>query len=594
MTEQELRTLVDRVRRGSLPRRDFVARMLGCGVSLPMTWLMLGQGGAALAQPAAVYKPTKRGGGGNLRMIEWQGPTLLNPHFATGMKDNFGSRIFYEPLAQWDADGNLEPVLAAEIPSRDNGGLSADGRSVLWKLKRGVTWHDGQPFTADDVIFNWQYATDPAAATVTLGSYRQLRMEKVDPHTVRVVFSAPSPFWPGQYSQVMLVPKHLFTPFIGARSRDAPNNNRPVGTGAYTFVDFKPGDLLHAALHPGYHVANRPHFDTVELKGGGDATSAARAVLQTGEYDYASTLIVEDDVLKRIEAGGKGRVQFLSGSATSAVYLNFSDPRVEIDGERSHPRTRHPWFSDERVRRAIGHVIDRQSIETYVYGRQGVATSNYINNPARYRSTRPSPDFNVAKASALLDEAGWKAGVDGVREKDGKKLVLLFQAAVGAVGQKLQSVIKQAAQKAGIQLDLKAVVSSVFFSSDAGNPDTYGKFYADMQTYNWSNDSPDPEGLMQCFVSWEVSSRANKWLGQNLVRWQNSEFDSLFRAAEIEIDPVKRAALFIRMNDLVVGDGYVIPIVARATVRALNRRLVAPLSGWQNAMASLPHWHRES
>ena len=594
MTEQELRKLVEQVRRGRLRRRDFVNQMLGCGVSLPMTWLMLTQGGAAVAQPAFTYKPTKRGGGGNLRMIEWQGPTLLNPHFATGSKDSFGSRIFYEPLAQWDADGSLEPVLAAEIPSRDNGGLSADGRSVVWKLKRGVTWHDGQPFTADDVVFNWQYAIDPAAATVTLGSYRQLKMEKIDSHTVRIVFPAPSPFWPGQYSQVLLVPKHLFAPFSGARSRDAPNNNRPVGTGAYTFVDFKPGDLLHAALYPGYHHPNRPHFDTVELKGGGDATSAARAVLQTGEYDYASTLIVEDDVLKRIETGGKGRVQFLSGSSTSAIYLNFSDPLVEIDGERSHRRTRHPLFSDERVRRAIGHLIDRQSIETYVYGRLGVATANYINNPVRYRSTRPIPEFSVAKANALLDDAGWKPGPDGVREKGGKKLVLLFQASVGAIAQKVQSIVKQAAQKAGIQLDLKAVVSSVFFSSDAGNPDTYGKFYADIQTYNWSNDSPDPEGLMQCFVSWEVCSRANKWLGQNLVRWQNSEFDALFRTAETEIDAVKRAALFIRMNDLVVGDGYVLPIIARTSARALNRKLIAPLSGWQNDTASLPHWYREA
>jgi len=559
-----------------------------------MAGLMLMDAGAAGSQSAFTYKPSKRGGGGHLRMIEWQGPTLLNPHFATGVKDSFGSRIFYEPLAQWDADGNLEPVLAEEIPNRDNGGLAADGRSVIWRLKRGVTWHDGHPFTADDVIFNWQYAVDPAAATVTLGSYRQLKMEKIDLYTVRVVFEAPSPFWPGQYSQVMLVPKHLFAPFTGARSRDAPDNNRPVGTGAYTFVDFKPGDLLRAAMYSGYHVANSPHFDTLELKGGGDATSAARAVLQTGEYDYASTLIVEDDVLKRIETGGKGRVEFLSGSATSAIYLNFSDPLVEVDGERSSPRTRHPVLSDERVRRAIGLLIDRQSIERFVYGRLGVATGNYINNPPRYRSARPSPEFDIAKASALLDAAGWKLAPDGVREKGGKKLILLFQASVGTIAQKVQSIVKQAAQKAGIQLDLKAVVSSVFFSSEAGNPDTYGKFYADIQTYNWSNDSPDPEGLMQCFVSWEVCSRANKWLGQNLVRWQNSEFDGLFRAAEIEIDPVKRAALFIRMNDLVVGDGYVLPIIARTTARALNRRLMAPLSGWRNDTASLPHWYRET
>jgi peptide/nickel transport system substrate-binding protein len=594
MTETQLRKLLEHVRCGRLPRRQFIERMMGLGLSVPLAGLMLMDAGVASAEAAFIYKPTKRGGGGTLRILETQGATLLNPHFATGQKDNFASRIFYEPLAQWDSEGNLQAVLAAEIPSRDNGGVAADGRSVTWKLKRGVSWHDGHPFTADDVIFNWQYATDPAAATVTTGSYDKLKMEKVDSHTVRVIFASPSPFWPGQYSQVFLIPRHLFAAFTGSRSRNAPNNNQPVGTGAYTLVDFQPGDRLRASLNPLYHEANRPHFDALELKGGGDDTSAARAVLQTGEYDYANSLVVEDEVLKRMEAGGKGRVQFLKGSATTAIYLNYTDPGVEVDGERSNPRTRHPAFREADVRRAIGLLIDRKSIESYVYGRQGTATTNYINNPPRYRSANTTSEFNIEKANTLLAAAGWKPGADGVREKGGKRLTLLFQASTNVLTQKVQAIVKQAAQKAGIQIDLKVVVPSVYFSSDVGNSDTYGKFYADMQTYNWTNNSPDPEALMQCFVSWEVGSKANKWAGQNLVRWQNSDFDALFRAAETELDPVKRGALFIKMNDLVVGDGYVLPIIDRTSARALNSRLMAPLSGWQEDTASLPHWYREA
>lgn len=590
-TEHDIRRWVELVRQGSLPRRDFIQCLTACGLSVPMAGMLLLNAGVAQSQPAP-YAPARRGGGGALRILEWQGPTLLNPHFATGLKDNTGSRVFYEPLAQFDADGNLETVLAAELPSLANGGLAADGKSVVWKLKKGVTWHDGQPFTADDVIFNWQYAIDPATAAVTLGSYGNLKMEKIDTHTVRVVFAKPSPFWPGQYSQVFLVPKHLFAAYVGVKSREAPNNNRPVGTGPYTFVEFKPGDLLRAALNPNYHLPKRPHFDTLEMKGGGDAVSAARTVLQTGEYDFASSLVIPDDVAERLEAAGKGRLQFEAGSATTAVYLNFTDPNTAVDGERSHASTRHPVFRDPAVRRAFGHLIDRDSLQRFVYGRQGKATTNFINNPARYRSPNTRAEYSIDKAKALLDGAGWKPGADGVRVKDGKKLSLLFQGSVGAVGQKLQTVIKQAAQQAGIQLEIKAVVASVFFSSDVGNPDTYGKFNADLQTYNWTNNSPDPEYLMQCFLSSEVSSRANKWLGQNLVRWQNAEFDAAFRAAEVELDPVKRAALFIRMNDLVVNDGYVIPILARNSVRAVAKGLVAPLSAWRNDMASLAHWHR--
>ena len=186
---------------------------------------------------------------------------------------------------------------AAEIPSCDNGGLAAIGRSVVWKLKRGVTARR-------------RAVHGRRRDQRSRGRRRECAISALRPGTPfaprDVVFTAPSPFWPGQYSQVMLVPKHLFAPYAGARSRDAPNNNRPVGTGAYTFVEFRPADLLRAAAYPRYHQAGRPHFDAIEMKGGGDAASAARAVLQTGEYDYAGSLVVEDDVLKRMEVGGKG------------------------------------------------------------------------------------------------------------------------------------------------------------------------------------------------------------------------------------------------------------------------------------------------
>ena len=606
--EAELRRWLAEVQAGTLPRRAFVQRLGACGVAAPLAGLMLLDAGMAQAQPQSqpnaqpkaqpqtqpqtAFQPTQRGGGGLLRLLEWQGPTLLNPHFATGLKDNTGARPFYEPLAHFDADGNLEPVLAAEIPSRANGGLAADGKSVVWKLKKGVTWHDGQPFTADDVIFNWQYATDLATAAVTAGNYDGLKMEKVDAHTVRVVFSKPAPFWPGQYTGVFLIPRHLFAPYIGSRSREAPNNNRPVGTGPYTFVDFRPADLLRAALNKNYHLANRPYFDTLEMKAGGDATSAARAVLQTGDYDFASSLSLPEDLLEKLEGAGKGRVQILSGSSTQAIYLNFTDPAQTVDGERSHARTRHPIFSDPAVRQALGLVIDRAGVQRFIYGRQGQATTNFINNPVRYRSSGTQAEFNIDKAKAVLDAAGWRPGPDGVRAKGGRRLSLLFQGSVGATSQSMQAVVKQAAAKAGIAIELKAVPSTVFFSSDAGNPDTYGKFNADMQTYNWTVSNPDPENLMQCFVSWEVASQANKWLGQNLVRWQNAEYDALFRATQTELDPVRRAAIFIRMNDMVVKDGYVIPILARNSVRAMAKNLVAPLSPWRNDMASLAFWHR--
>src|ERR671926_2167 len=184
MEERQLRALIEDVRLGTLSRRRFVQMMVGLGLTAPLASQMLASAGVAHAQRKVQYAPTKRGGGGALKVLWWQSPTLLNPHFATGTKDQDGSRLFYEPLAAWDADGNLRPILADVIPDGENGLLAADGKSVIWKLKRGVSWHDGKPFTADDCVFTWEYARNPETAAVTSGSYKDVVVEKVDDYTV--------------------------------------------------------------------------------------------------------------------------------------------------------------------------------------------------------------------------------------------------------------------------------------------------------------------------------------------------------------------------------------------------------------------------
>src|ERR1051325_6478940 len=180
MDEQALRGFIARVKAGRVSRRAFVRTMVGLGLTAPFASQMLNYAGVARAATKSSYKPTRRGGGGALKVLWWQAPTLLNPHFAVGTKDQDGARIFCEPLAGWDPDGDLFAMLASELPSRENGGVAADGMSVTWKLKRGVRWHDGKPFTADDVVFNWQFAADPATAAVTLGTYKDIKVEKID------------------------------------------------------------------------------------------------------------------------------------------------------------------------------------------------------------------------------------------------------------------------------------------------------------------------------------------------------------------------------------------------------------------------------
>jgi len=593
MTEDMLHDLVGQVRDGRLARRDFMARMVALGVGVPLGSAMLAAAGAAQAQSSeAPYRPTRRGGGGPLRLLLWQGPTLLNPHFATGTKDQEGSRPFYESLARYDADGVLVPVLAAEIPSRANGGIAADGLSTTWKLKKNVLWHDGQPFTADDVVFNWQYATDPAGGAFSVGFYANVKsVEKIDAFTVRINFVKPTPIWDRSCS-LWMIPKHLFSGYVGAKSREAPTNQKPVGTGPYKFVSFTPGDLVRGELNPNYHLPNRPFFDTIEIKGGGDATSAARAVLQTGEFDYAWNIQVEDNVLKQMEATGKGRVVFKPSGNPESIFLNAADPWTEVDGERASVKSRHFAFSDPAVRKAFGLLIDRKSIEDFVYGRAATATANTLNNPAQYNSKAIVAEFNVDKANALLDGAGWKRGADGVRAKDGKRLKFVFQTSINSVRQKVQAIVKQACAKAGIEVELKTVQASVFFSSDLTNPDTYGKFFADIEMFLNTRSGTDPDRFMQQWVSWEVCQKANGWQLQNKCRWSSPEYDRLYRLSENELDPVKRAAMFIQMNDLACNAGHVVPVAVRAQVTALGKSISAPLTGWDLDLSGIHDWYR--
>src|SRR5262245_59812507 len=595
MDEHALRELIGRVQRRQISRRRFVEIMAGLGLSTPMALRLLGAADLATAQPrASEFTPSKRGGGGDLRILMWDAPTVLHPHFGRGLRDLTASRLFYEPLAAPTAAGTFAPVLASEIPSVKNGGLAKNGQWVIWHLKKDVVWHDGTPFTADDVIFNWQFAIDPANATSTRAGFDEVsRVEKIDPTTVKVVYKKPQPFWKVVFTGDGLLPRHVFEPVKGAGAREAVGMVKPVGTGPYKLVEFKPGDLIRAEINPTYHIPNRPFFDRLEVKCGGDSAGATRAVLQTGEYDFAYYVLVEEEVLRRMEQGGKGRVLTLNSSGVSFIQCNQTDPWTPVDGERSSPKSTHPFLSDQAVRTALSLLVDRVSIHEHVLGRTGRPTANFLNAPERFRSTNTTWEFNVDKANAVLDQAGWARGADGIRAKDGKRLKMLFQAAANSTVQKIQAVVKQAASRAGIEIEIKAIPASVFFSSDVSNVDTNVRFLADLQTYT-SFTSLDPQFFMAQFLSTELPSKENNWVGRNFARWRNPAFDQLWKQAEVEMDPVKRAALFINMNDMVVQSAVVIPVTWRNVLHAAGNSLNGiDMNGWDTIFGRIAYWYRQ-
>ncbi|MGL5080574.1 MAG: peptide ABC transporter substrate-binding protein [Microcoleaceae cyanobacterium] len=533
-----------------------------------------------------------------LKLLYWQAPTILNPHLATGFKDLDAARIVYEPLASYDKNDQLVPFLAAEIPSLENGGVAKDGKSVTWKLKQNINWSDGKPLTAEDVVFTYQFVMNPAVAAASQEYYSAIKsVEALDNYTVKITFKTATPSWPIPFTgqNGLILPKHIFSPYNGANIREAPANQNPIGTGPYQVVEFKPGDIVIYEDNPNYWDSGKPYFQRVELKGGGDATSAARAVFQTGDADYAYNLQVEANILQQLEANGKGRILGNFGSEIERILFNFTDPnQATPEGERSSTQFPHPFFADKKVRQAFDLAIDRETIANQLYGKSGRPIAQLLVAPQVYKSDQITSEFNLEKAAKLLDEAGWKdTNGNKIRDKNGIEMNVVFQTSVNPIRQKTQEIIKQALTSIGVQVELKSIDASVFFSGDPVNPETLNHFYADLQGFATGNDSPDPSPYMKWWTCEEIPQKSNSWQKNNYARYCNPAYDKLWQQASQEMNPKKRADLFQTMDELLREDVALMPIVQRAKANGVSNRLVGvEPSPWDANTWDIKNWKR--
>ena len=368
-----------------------------------------------------------------------------------------------------------------------------------------------------------------------------------------------------------------------------------MGTGPYKVVDFKPGDVVVYEPNNYFREADKLGFKRIELKGGGDATSAARAVLETGDADYAYNLQVEVPVLKQLEAGGQGKVQSVLGGYSERILINLTDPnQATTEGERSSLKFPHPFFQEAKVREAFSLAVDRDTIAQQLYGITGKATANVLVSPSQYNSPNTQYEFNLDKASKLLDETGWQdSNNNGIRDKDGVEMQIVFQTSVNPLRQKTQEIIKQSLQKIGVGVELKSIDASVFFSSDPSNNDTVEHFYADLQMFTSGNLNPDPTTYMNNYTCDNIPQKSNNWAGDNYSRYCNPEYDKLWQESTQELDPNKREKLFIQMNDILVNNFIIISLVHRAKVTGISRRLEGfELTPWDFNTWNIKDWKK--
>ncbi|HSF94412.1 MAG TPA: peptide ABC transporter substrate-binding protein, partial [Thermohalobaculum sp.] len=372
-------------------------------------------------------------------------------------------------------------------------------------------------------------------------------------------------------------------------------NFYPIGTGAFKVTEFKANDVVLYEMNEKFREADKPHFKNILFKGGGDAASAARSVLETGEFDYAWNLQVEPEILNQMKAAGKGEIVTAFGTSVERLMVNFTNPDAALGDERGTVAHPHPFLTDPAVRRALSMAIERQILVDAGYGAAGQVTCNVLPAPAIYASTANDwcKTQDIAGANKLLDDAGWVRGSDGVRAKDGVRLSILYQTSTNGVRQGTQALIKQMWAEIGVETELKNISASVFFGGDQSSPDTFQKFFSDIEMYTNNFDGTDPEKYMSSWTCKEIPSPANQWLGNNMPRYCDPAYDALVAEMSKTAALEDRARIARTLNDMLMEAGAIIPLIHRGGVSAHAVTLGGvKMNEWDSELWNVKDWHR--
>ncbi|MXZ89376.1 MAG: peptide ABC transporter substrate-binding protein [Dehalococcoidia bacterium] len=534
-----------------------------------------------------------------LTILYWQAPSLPGPYLSGGFKDRDAGAVTLEPLAWYGPDGELVPALAEEIPTLENGGVSADRLTITWKLRDGLKWSDGSDMTADDVVFTWRYCVDEATGCTAEDVFAGIAsVEAVDERTVRITFEEPRPY---PYDAFVttgspILSAEQFEDCVGAAALGCTEQNTlPLGTGPYRIVSFTPEQEAIFERNPHYR-GEKPYFDRVVLKGGGDAQSAATAVLRWGIADYAWNLQIDAEVLEALEAAGSGTVVSAFAELVERIVLNQTNPDPALGDDRSEyleGANPHPFLSFQPIRQAMSMAIDRERIAE-LYGFAGRAECDLIAGPAHYVSGANNGCLtqDIAGAKALLDEHGVvDSDGDGIREYNGVPLRIRYQTSTNQLRQSTQELVRDWWAQIGIETELVHHDAGIFFGSDRG-PETYARFFADVQMYA-TGGGIEPQNHLSDNRCTHIPTRDNQWAEGNVARACNPTYDAAFEALPpLPIGP-EREALVKELNDILVRSYVEIPLVSRGIVSAHARSLKGVrFNAWDSELWNIAEWHR--
>ncbi len=490
------------------------------------------------AEAPAGHSSADAQGRRDIRIGIQQEPESLNQMFSNMYFTSIVSNVVHGYLVRVDDELNLQPDLCAEVPSLENGGVSPDGLTYTYRLREGVTWHDGAPVTSADVKFTWECIMHPDVPAVTREGYdRVARVETPDAHTV--VFHLKEVFAPFllSFSEYAILPRHLLAQVPPAQLHHAPYNRAPVGFGPFRFAEWRSGERLRFTAYEGYY-RGRPALDEITFKVIPDENTLF-VQLRTGEVDAFDNANTQQ--YARLKALEHVRVYETPALTWEHIDFNCDDPALR----------------DARVRQAICLAVDREELSAKIY--DGLWQPAYSDQSPMLWAYNPAVEriwpHDPAAARALLTEAGWAdADGDGIRERDGAPLRLTISTTAGRPNrERTEVVIQEQLRAVGIDLAIRNYDATRFFGSYTdGGILQRGEFQLGM--YAWISQ-PDPNAS----TLWSSSQIPPN--GQNQTRYRSARMDELMRLGVATTDRAARKRIYFEAQELLIRDAPVLPLV---------------------------------